>query len=83
MPRMGCYVRSSSAPFSLVAWLLSDRSRSEEVDVHVRGGGVKVVKKRLVEGCRWEHRWKEMGRRRCGIGCRANNVCVVNKNKGK
>ena len=61
MPRMGCYVRSSSAPFSLVAWLLSDRSRSEEVDVHVRGGGLEVVKMRLVGVCRLGSQWKEMG----------------------
>ena len=51
---MGCCARSSSAPFSLVTWLLSDRSRSEEVDVHVRGGGLKVKealgeKKRIKE----------------------------------
>ena len=52
MSRTGCYVRSSSAPFSLVAWLLSDRSRSEEVDVHVRGGGLRVVKMRSVAGGR-------------------------------
>ena len=51
MPRMGCYAKSSSALVSLVTWGLSDRSSSEEVDVHVRGGGLKkVVKKRSVGG---------------------------------
>ena len=79
MSRTGCYVRSSSAPFSLVAWLLSDRSRSEEVDVHVRGGGLKVVKKRVVEGSRLRgcEDWK------CSSEYRDSNVCVVNKDKGR
>jgi len=60
---MGCYARGSSAQFSSVTWLLSDRSWSEEVDVHVRGGGLEVVEKRAVGGDGWEDRREETGGR--------------------